>query len=194
MPETTSGSVRRVDRLKDMTVNRFVCGQIRRLRQAQGLRIADVVRRTGIPLGSYSALETGRCRMSLENLFKLLCVLGASISDVWPHAHSDGQPVTGDSIRLALSKAQRKLPRRKTVSGILEAVAADFGFAVADLTGPRRNRRLSEARAQAAMLVKAEGHLKLVELARALNRDPSSLSHSLKRRSSLAQSQQRLTD
>ncbi|MEE8585498.1 MAG: helix-turn-helix transcriptional regulator [Acidobacteriota bacterium] len=65
-------------------ISAYVVQCIRRRRIEQGMRVQDMAKRTGIPLGSYSCLETGRYRMNLENLFRILAVLGADIADVWP--------------------------------------------------------------------------------------------------------------
>ncbi|HSR51409.1 MAG TPA: helix-turn-helix transcriptional regulator, partial [Acidobacteriota bacterium] len=65
-------------------VSDFVASTIRRIRIEKGIRVADMAWRTGIPLGSYSCLETGRYRMSLENLFRILHILGTDINQVWP--------------------------------------------------------------------------------------------------------------
>lgn len=53
MPKETPQAGRSgMDRLKDLPVNRYVCGRLRALRQAKGLRVEDVARKSGIPLGS----------------------------------------------------------------------------------------------------------------------------------------------
>ncbi len=65
-------------------ISKYVVQSIRRKRMEQGMRVQDMAKRTGIPLGSYSCLETGRYRMSLENLFRILAVLGLEIKEVWP--------------------------------------------------------------------------------------------------------------
>ena len=62
-------------------VNSYVVERIRRPRIAQRSKVAEAARRTGIPLGSYSCVETGRYRMSLECLFRALAVPGTDIAD-----------------------------------------------------------------------------------------------------------------
>ena len=66
------------------SVNAFVLACIRRRRIEQGLRVQDMARRTGIPLGSYSCPKTGRYRLSLESLFRILAVLGTDIAPAAP--------------------------------------------------------------------------------------------------------------
>ncbi|MEE8585469.1 MAG: helix-turn-helix transcriptional regulator, partial [Acidobacteriota bacterium] len=67
-------------------VSDFVCGVICQIRLERGLKVQDMSRMAGIPLGSYSCLETGRYRLNLENLLRILEALKIDIAQVWPRA------------------------------------------------------------------------------------------------------------
>lgn len=164
-------------------VNTFVAKRIRALRQERGLDIRAVARRAGIPQGSYSCLETGRYRLNLENLFRILQVLDAPVSDVWPDTAGvpRSEPVDHGYLTRAIAAAESRLPRKITLAEVVDLVCADYCLATEDLAHPSRARQHAEARTVAALLVDAEGHLKLVDLARMFERDVSSLSHCLRR-------------
>ena len=150
------------------------------MRLEKRLRIADMAEKTGIPLGSFSCLETGRYRMSLENLFRILLVLGKPVSEVWP----DAEPVEKIgpwTIMEALDAVRRKLPKPIGYDDILNAVASLYTVSIADVKGPSRSRRIAQARAVGAILVRRSPGLTLARLSRLLNRDTSSLSHQIRR-------------
>lgn len=165
-------------------VNRFVCARVRWLRRERRLRVVDMAERSGIPLGSYSCLETGRYRMSLENLLRVLLALRADVTDVWPGTVVVSGPVTPAILRQVIRDAEATLPERVTVQDILRTVAEEHGVSVEALKGPSRKRDLTEARVQAALLVRENRHITMNELARELGRDPSSFCHAIRRRSS----------
>ena len=167
---------------KTNLVNDFICANIRRIRIDKGLRVQDIAARSGIPLGSYSCLETGRYRLNLENLFRILHVLGADISQIWPGSVSEAREQVDDRfVRETVRAAQAGRPRKLHLDDILGAVCEIYGIAEKALTSPSRRRDLAEARTVATILTREVHHLSLVSLSRRLNRDVSSLSHCLRR-------------
>ena len=165
------------------TLSEFVCHRIRRLRLEKGFPAGEVARRAGIANSSYSCLETGRYRMSLDNLFRILAVLGASIVEVWP-ASPDAAPldrVTDEHLERTIREALGREGRRLSIEDILQAVTRAFDVQRRRLKSRSRQRELSDARVAAAMLARENKHLSLVALSRELNRHPSSLNHSLRR-------------
>ncbi|HSR68781.1 MAG TPA: helix-turn-helix domain-containing protein [Acidobacteriota bacterium] len=162
-------------------VNDFVVSTIRRIRIEKGIKVETMSKHTGIPLGSYSCLETGRYRMSLENLFRILHVLGTDIHQVWPGEITTWAHVDEEFIREWIAKARARQPPMIELEDIIEAVCATYDVTPEDLCSPSRKRILAEARMVAAVLVKETAYLALVDLSRILKRDVSSLSHSLKR-------------
>ena len=164
------------------SINNFVCSKIRRMRIEKGLRIQDIALRAGIPLGSYSCLETGRYRMSLENLFRVLSVLGADIRKVWPGTSSQGVELVDDEfVERAIRQAEAEQTPVLSLEDILDAVCETYGIQRYELQSPSRRRDLAEARTVAAKLTKETAHLSLVGLSRILDRNVSSLSHCLRR-------------
>jgi transcriptional regulator with XRE-family HTH domain len=65
-------------------INDAVRMKLRQLRKARRITIREVCSEAGIPIGSYGCLECGSYNITLENLQRILNVLGADISDVWP--------------------------------------------------------------------------------------------------------------
>ena len=155
-----------------MTVNEFVVRRIREFRIEKGLRVKDVARRAEIPLGSYSCLEGGRYRMSLDILYRITYVLGVEIADVWP-----APPGTGNSGRRLKAKEasywvrrlelQRPKPR-PTLQDILNAVGRVYLLSLPEMSSPRRSRKSTEARGMAAILVREHKHLTFVQLTKVL--------------------------
>lgn len=163
-------------------VSDYVAATVRRIRVEKGILVTDMARRTGIPLGSYSCLETGRYRMSLDNLFRILHVLGTDIQQVWPGEITGWvEQVDDDFIGEWVAKAKAQQPPQIGLADILQAVCDTYEVNREQLASPSRQRTLTEARAVCAVLVKETPHLSLVDLSAQLSRDVSSLSHALKR-------------
>ncbi|HSR67539.1 MAG TPA: helix-turn-helix domain-containing protein [Acidobacteriota bacterium] len=164
-------------------VNAFVCTSIRRLRQARGLAIERVAERSGIPPGSYSCLETGRYRLNLENLYRILAALDADIGDVWPQRPGDrkSSPEGPPQVEEAVRQAELRRPPRATLEDILKAVCRTCLVNRREMASRKRTARISRARAIASLLTWELGHLTLSALSRELRRDVSSLSHQLRR-------------
>ncbi len=157
-------------------VNDYVCSRLRQLRHERGWRVADLARKSAIPLGTYSVMETGRCRISLEHLL-LQLALGISIDDLWPNPKGKYNLITDEVLQTAVKAAQSWLPKPVTPQDILLAVGLVYDVEMDELTGPSRQRILSEARAVATQLVGEQPHLTLVRLSELLGRDVSPLSH-----------------
>lgn len=163
-------------------VNEFVSSTVRRIRIEKGIRVQDMARRTGIPLGSYSCLETGRYRMSLENLFRILQVLGTDIQQVWPGEITEWvEEVDDEFIEKWVARARARQVPQVSLQDVEQAVCETYAIDRQQLASPSRRRELAEARAVATVLVKETPHLSLVELSRLMRRDVSSLSHALRR-------------
>lgn len=165
-------------------VNAYVCSCIRRIRIDQGLTVSQMAARSGIPLGSYSCLETARYRLNLSNLFRFLLVLGVPIEEVWPQPAATLEPVQQvdqDCIQAMVEEAKRRLPRQIGLQDVIEAVCEEYGVTSKELSSPSRARHLAEARTVATVLVREQRHLTQIALSHRLKRDVSSLSHCLRR-------------
>ncbi len=66
------------------SVNDFVRQRLRRLRLMRNVGLRELAERAGIPTSSYASMEAGAYRLNLESLFRVLGVLEADISAVWP--------------------------------------------------------------------------------------------------------------
>ncbi|MEE8177673.1 MAG: helix-turn-helix domain-containing protein [Acidobacteriota bacterium] len=162
-------------------VSGYVMDRIRFFRLMQRRTLNEAARRSGIPLGSYSCLETKRYRLSLDNLLRLQLVLGVEIGDLWPKVTGKCNLVTDEVLLTTLRAARGWLPKRITIIDVLLAIREVYGLDQADLVQPSRRRDLAEARAVAARLVQEQPGLAVSDLARLFGRDPSSLFHCLRR-------------
>ncbi len=166
-----------------MDVNDFVRSRIRELRLSKHLRVADVARRAGIPFGSYSCLETGKYRLNMDTLCRILLALEAPISDVWPTAGC-GVPAVVDEVFIAamVREAEEKARQaRVEPADLLQAVARTYGIAIADLCGRSSKRPLAEARAVASLLCDGFPHVTKTGLAQEMGREVSGLVHAASR-------------
>jgi putative transposase len=81
----------------------------------------------------------------------------------------------------ALTKAEQKQSRRLTLEQVLQAVCEQYEISLDYLSGGGRQRRISEPRSVAALLVREIEHLSLMDLSRRLKRDLSGLSQAASR-------------
>lgn len=65
-------------------VNDSIRHRLRRIRRCKGLPLGEAAIRAGIPLSSYSCLESGHYAISLHNLARMLGALEVDINQVWP--------------------------------------------------------------------------------------------------------------
>ncbi|RPI29141.1 MAG: XRE family transcriptional regulator [Acidobacteria bacterium] len=65
-------------------LNTFLRCQIRRTRQEKGLSLSRVAELAGLPISSYSSLETGAYRFTIATLYKVLSALQVDIAEIWP--------------------------------------------------------------------------------------------------------------
>jgi transcriptional regulator with XRE-family HTH domain len=65
-------------------LNTFLRNQIRRIRQERRLTVTEVARLAGIPVSSYSSLETGAYNFTLSTLQKVVAALNLDIAEIWP--------------------------------------------------------------------------------------------------------------
>ena len=148
-------------------VNDYVCGCIRTLRIEKGLRVRDMAERTSIPLGSYSCLETGRYRMSLENLFKILHALGVEVTEVWPgKVQGQAEKVDAQFVEEKIRTAIKLRPVQISLDDVLDVVCRTYEITVEEVSSPSRQRDLAEARTVATILVREIRHLSLAGLSR----------------------------
>ncbi|HXK59193.1 MAG TPA: hypothetical protein PLP42_04795 [Acidobacteriota bacterium] len=70
--------------MSDRAINDYVRQKMRELRTRKKIGIRQLSSSTGIPVSSYCCMEGGYYNISLDNLFRILGVLGADIADVWP--------------------------------------------------------------------------------------------------------------
>lgn len=165
--------------MKRRPISQAVCLFIRRIRRSKGLSSTEAARRAGIPLGSYSCLERGQYALNVDNLFRILAVLGADIREVWPWECL--QPIERVTGRL-VERASRSRPGGIGLEDLLEAVCSAYGIADDDLASGC-SRTASEARHVAAYILAEDcKHLKLADLARRLKLDPSSIAAKVRRR------------
>lgn len=68
---------------KDL-INEFVRRRLRALRREKRLSVRQAAKLSGIPESSYSCLEGGHYRITLQNLQRILAGLGVGIEQVWP--------------------------------------------------------------------------------------------------------------
>lgn len=64
--------------------NEVIREKIRLIRKSKNLRMKDVAAKLGMKLSSYSALENGYCRISVDRLYSILDAIEADIEQVWP--------------------------------------------------------------------------------------------------------------
>ncbi len=160
-------------------VNQFVAENLRTIRIAKGMRGQDVARRAGLADSSYSCLEGGWYRINLDNLFRILLVLDADVSEVWPKgliSRIDDAAIEG-----LLDQARAQRPPEISVQDVLNAVSSVYEIDFETLASRSRKRELSEARMVAAILVKEIPQLSLTKLADRLGVHLSTLSHRVKR-------------
>ncbi|HEV8131299.1 MAG TPA: helix-turn-helix transcriptional regulator, partial [Acidobacteriota bacterium] len=73
-------------------VNEFVRQKLRKLRLAKNIGVKQMAAYLGIPCSSYACMESGFYKINLDHLFRILGVLEADITEVWP-AETAGVPV-----------------------------------------------------------------------------------------------------
>ena len=66
------------------SINDLVRRELRRLRLARNMTMGQVSDRAGIPRSSYACLEHGFYKINLDNLYRILGILEADITQVWP--------------------------------------------------------------------------------------------------------------
>lgn len=81
-----------------------------------------------------------------------------------------------------------------SIEQILKTVCEAYETELRELSGRGRQRRLSEARAAAALLVREAEHINLVDLGQILNRDLSGLSQGAGRLEKRMKSDQKLIE
>ena len=169
--------------MRNDPINRYVIRQVARYRVQKRIRMTELAKGSGIPLGTLSCLLTGHFRCSLLHLHRLLAHLGLSVREVWPESDPIGITplVTARTIQVAIQEAEAGLGPLATLDEILVAVCEVYGLHLNELASQSRRRDLSEARAVAAFLVNEQPHLKAVRLSEWLGRDVSSLFHVARR-------------
>ena len=166
----------------DRTINDYVCEEIRRIRRKRGISVEALAAKAGLPMGSYSCLENGHYRLSLENVFRITQALGVDIMTVWPpYARKPPESVTPGFLADRVEAGRRRRSALITINDVIEAVCVVFGVTPEGLKSPSRQRNLAAARTTAALLVRNIPHLTLSSLAGQLGRDVSSMSHTLGR-------------
>ena len=74
----------------------MIAHRLRDFRLAKKMTSQEVARRAGISPASYSCLENGWYKINIDNLFKILQVLKADITDIWPRSDDNGADVIDD--------------------------------------------------------------------------------------------------
>lgn len=160
-------------------VNNYVSHVLRDIRLKKGISSDEAARRAGMHLGSFSCLENGFDKISLDNLFRMLGAVRAEVQDVWPNLAAPA-PLDHDTVAVLLENALES--RRKnsvTVSAVVDAVAEVFGLSRRELLEGSRERRLTEPKAACALLVREIGGLTMSQLEGIVK---GGLSHSVRSR------------
>ena len=81
----------------------------------------------------------------------------------------------------ALQKGSQQLARQASLEQVLQTVCEQYKISLSELSAGSRLRRIAEARAVAAFIVREMDHLSLTDLSRMLGRDLSGLSQAASR-------------
>lgn len=163
-------------------VERYFCEAVRRYRLHKRLTTEAAAKLAGIPLASYSSLEQGGYRISLENLVRICAALEVELAALWPpEIQRPALPVRPASLHRMAEEARALLPGLESVEDVIAAVIEVFGMSETYFRSPQRKRDLAAARGCAAALVHERPHLTLAELGRKTGLDISALSHGRKR-------------
>ena len=84
-------------------------------------------------------------------------------------------------VEKSLARAEQAMNRQPSIEGVIEVVCSVFGLTTAEITSRSRVRRISEARAVVALLVRETEGMMLVTLGKYLGQDLSSLSQAARR-------------
>lgn len=96
------------------------------------------------------------------------------------HAELIGTPITMDSTKRILSDVLQACEREITVSSIQQEVADYFLLKLADLKSTRRDRKIARPRQVAMYLAKNLTTLSLPDIAKAFDRDHTTVMHAVK--------------
>ncbi len=163
-------------------INNYVGHRLREIRVTRKLTSQEVARQAGIAPGSYSCLENGWYKINLDNLFRILQVLKAEVTDVWPRPQIEGgAAIDDDYLQRVVEEAISSRPREIDLDDVYEAVCRTFDIPKDQFQSQSRWSRLTEARGAAAILVKEIPHLSLTSLCRSLGCSISSMSHLTRR-------------
>ena len=78
---------------RDRSVNRHIRQRLRELRKRKMIGAQRLAEAAGIPVSSYSCLESGYYNISVDCLYRILGVLEADITEVWPsEVSTDASP------------------------------------------------------------------------------------------------------
>lgn len=164
-------------------VSKYVADRIREIRQKQGLRVVDVSRLSGIPAGSYSCLETGRYKINLDNLLRVLLALGVGIGEVWPQVvlDSKGGLIDESYVEEAVRESRQRVAKPGIeIQDVVEAVAEAYGLQMEAMRG-RGSKKITPARVSAALLIRDLPNLRQCDLAHFLKCSEGGISHSIRR-------------
>jgi transcriptional regulator with XRE-family HTH domain len=134
-------------------VNNYVARRLRELRTERGKTCQEVGRRIGISAASYSGLENGWYRISLDKLFAILKVLGVGVQEIWPLPPPEGNPNGNGSLDGVVARATQRSPEL-AVEDVLDAVSEAFEVTLEELASKSRWSRLQEARGVCAILAR----------------------------------------
>lgn len=84
---------------RSYSINDMVRKKIREIRLSKRLGVSELAAKAGLPLSSYASMENGDYKINLDNLFRILGVLEADITDVWP-AEAVGVRAIGEQVYL----------------------------------------------------------------------------------------------
>lgn len=162
-------------------INDYVGHRLQKIRKARGLSCSETARRAGIPAGSYSCLENGWYRISLDNLFRILQVLKAEVTDIWPAV--DGslkEPIDSDSVLAAVRQAGTAPSAEINLDSIVDACSRAFEIQKRLLTSGSRRPAAQDARAACGLLVQETPSLSMKSLCGYLGVNVSRMSRLLR--------------
>lgn len=116
---------------KKSVINELVRRKIREIRISRNFAVKEVAIRAGLPVSSYASMENGDYKINLDNLFSILGVLEADITEVWP-AEAVGVQATGTNLYLMKMQEFR-------LNEVISLAGAEGGA----LFGVRRDRKCS---------------------------------------------------
>lgn len=75
--------------LMEGNLTKLICENLKRIRESRGMRQKDYAKLMGIERHTFCELEGGRCKLSVERVWKLSYVLQIPLSELFDGAETD---------------------------------------------------------------------------------------------------------